>query len=113
MAKVTKESLAHLTKLCRIACTPEKQEALLKDFQQIVDYVDKLAAIDTEGVEPCHCVVKGLVQTPLREDAGENTLDRELFLKGAPSSIAGLVRVPTVLKNNSAKGGDDALAIRN
>ena len=103
MAKVTSESLSHLTKLCRIACTPEKQEALLKDFQQIVDYVDQLCSIDTEGIEPCNCVVKGHTKAPLREDVGEKTLDRELFLKGAPSSIAGLVRVPTVLKNS--KGG--------
>ena len=107
MAKVTKENLIHLTKLCRIACSPEKQEAFLKDFQQIVSYVDQLAAIDTEGVEPCNCVVQGHTKTPLREDVGENTLDRELFLKGAPSSIAGLVRVPTVLKNSSAKKGGE------
>ena len=101
MAKVTEESLVHLTKLCRIACSPEKREALLKDFQQIVDYVDQLTAIDTTGVEPCSCVIKGHAQTPLREDVGENTLDRELFLKGAPSSIAGLVRVPTVIKSKN------------
>ena len=102
MAKVTEESLVHLTKLCRIACSPEKREALLKDFQQIVDYVDQLTAIDTNGVEPCSCVIKGHAQTPLREDIGENTLDRELFLKGT-SSIAGLVRVPTVI--SSKNGG--------
>ena len=107
MAKVTKENLLHLTKLCRIACSPSKQDAFLKDFQQIVAYVDQLAAIDTEGIEPCNCVVKGHTQTPLRDDIGEKTLDRELFLKGAPSSIAGLVRVPIVLKNASAKKGEE------
>jgi aspartyl-tRNA(Asn)/glutamyl-tRNA(Gln) amidotransferase subunit C len=97
MATVTEENLAHLAKLCRIACSREKREALLKDFQQIVGYVDQLSKIDTEGVEPCSCVIRGHVQTPLRDDIAINTLDRESLLRGAPSSIAGLVRVPTVL----------------
>ena len=52
MAKVTEENLAHLAKLCRIACSAQKREALLKDFQQIVNYVEQLSQIDTEGVEP-------------------------------------------------------------
>ena len=98
MAKVTEENLIHLTKLCRIACSKEKRESLLKDFQQIVGYVEQLSKINTEGVEPCSYVTSGHAQTPLRDDVAQNTLDRELFLQGAPSSIAGLVRVPTVLK---------------
>ena len=99
MAKVTEESLIHLAKLCRIGCSDKEREALLKDFRQIVEYVEQLSKINTEGIEPCSCVTRGHAQTPLREDIPENTLDRDLFLKGAPSSIAGLVRVPTVLKS--------------
>ena len=103
MAKVTEENVLRLAKLCRIACTEEKRESLVKDFQQIVGYVEQLSQIDTEGVEPCSCVTKGHSQAPLRDDEAVNTLDRELFLKGAPSSIAGLVRVPTVLKSKEGK----------
>jgi aspartyl-tRNA(Asn)/glutamyl-tRNA(Gln) amidotransferase subunit C len=103
MAKVTEESLIHLAKLCRIGCSETERAALLKDFQQIVDYVEQLSKIDTEGVEPCSCVTRGHAQTPRRDDTPENTLDRDLFLKGAPSSIAGLVRVPTVLKSKQGK----------
>lgn len=103
MTRVTEENLIHLTKLCRIACSHEKREALLQDFQRIVTYVEQLSAIDTEGVEPCSCVIQDHEKTPLRDDSGENTLDREIFLKGAPSSIAGLVRVPTVITSKEGK----------
>lgn len=103
MTRVTEENLIHLAKLCRIAVSPEKRETLLKDFQQIVNYVEMLTSIDTEGIEPCNCVIKDHVQTPLREDVGANTLEREIFLQGAPSSIAGLVRVPTVIKSKEGK----------
>ena len=103
MAEVTEENLIHLTKLCRIGCSEKERAALLKDFRQIVAYVEQLSKIDTEGVEPCSYVTEGYTQTPLREDIPENTLDRDLFLKGAPSSIAGLVRVPTILKSKEGR----------
>jgi aspartyl-tRNA(Asn)/glutamyl-tRNA(Gln) amidotransferase subunit C len=103
MAEVTEESLIHLAKLCRIGCSDKERSSLLKDFRQIVGYVELLSKIDTEGVEPCSCVTRGYTQTPRRDDIPENTLDRELFLKGAPSSIAGLVRVPKILKSKEGK----------
>jgi aspartyl-tRNA(Asn)/glutamyl-tRNA(Gln) amidotransferase subunit C len=103
MVDVSEEELAHLTKLCRIACSAEKRQALLKDFQNIVHYVDHLSKIDTSGIEPCVCVSKGHIATPLREDVVMEPLDRDLFLQDAPSTIAGLVRVPTVIHSKEAK----------
>jgi len=97
MADITEERLLHLAKLCRINCSSKKRAELLRDFQQVVSYIEVLSEVDTDGVEPCNYVVSGCGKTPLREDEGVNTLDRELLLQIAPSSIAGLVRVPTVL----------------
>ena len=102
MVEVSEENLVNLTRLCRIACTKEERESLLQSFRRVMAYVDKLSEIDTTGVEPCSYVTKGHAQTPLRDDVAENTLERELLLRGAPSSIAGLVRVPTVIKGKNA-----------
>lgn len=99
MADVSEENLVALAKLCRIACSHEKREALLRDFRQIVAYIEQLSKVNTDDVEPCSYVTKGHAQTPRRADDPNNSLDRELFLKNAPSSIAGLVRVPTIMKN--------------
>lgn len=101
MVDVSEEELVHLTKLCRIACSKEKRQALLKDFQNIVHYVEQLSKIDTSGIEPCVCVNKGQTATPLRNDVVTESLDRELFLQDAPSTIAGLIRVPTVIHSVS------------
>jgi aspartyl-tRNA(Asn)/glutamyl-tRNA(Gln) amidotransferase subunit C len=103
MVDVSEDELIHLAKLCRIACSPEKRQALLRDFQNIVHYVDQLSKIDTQGIEPCVCVSKGHVETPLRDDVVMDHLDREIFLQEAPSTIAGLVRVPTVIHGKEAK----------
>ncbi len=100
MAKISEHNLIALTRLCRIACTEEKRAELLQAFRQIVAYVDKLSEVDTSGVEPCSYVAKGHPATPRREDVPCPPLDRELFLEIAPSSIAGLVRVPTIIKNH-------------
>ena len=97
MAEITKENLLHLAKLCRIGCSPEKQERLLRDFKEIVAYVDKLGEVDTNGIEPCNYVTEGLAATPLRDDISQKPLDKSTFLKGSPDSIAGLVRVPSIM----------------
>lgn len=99
MVKVTKENLQHLAKLCRIGCDPAKQDKLLRDFSEIVAYVEKLAEVDTSNVEPCNYVTEGLTATPLREDIPQKPLERDVFLRGAPSSIAGLVRVPSIISS--------------
>ena len=99
MANVTEEELQHLAHLCRIRCSPEKQASLLRDFRQIIAYIDQLSEVDTTGVEPCQYVTEGHTKLILREDEPENTLSKEWFLKQAPSTIAGLVRVPTVLRS--------------
>jgi aspartyl-tRNA(Asn)/glutamyl-tRNA(Gln) amidotransferase subunit C len=103
MAIVSEEELIHLIKLCKIACSKQKQQALLRDFQNIVSYIDQLSKIDTTGIEPCVCVSKNQSSTLLREDLLEEGLERELFIQNAPSSIAGLIRVPTVLHSKEAK----------
>ncbi len=103
MVNVSEEELVHLTKLCRIACSLEKRQSLLRNFQSIVQYVDQLSKIDTSGVEPCVCVSRGHSATPLREDIVTERLDRDLFLQDAPSTIAGLVRVPIVIHSKEAK----------
>lgn len=99
MTKVTDESVIHLTRLCRIACTPEERANLLTNFQRILSYVEQLEEVDTRGVEPCSYVTSGHAATPLREDIPANTLDRKDFMALAPASLANLVLVPSILKS--------------
>ena len=97
MAKLDKETIQQLTRLCRIDCTEEEQEALLKDLKKILDYIEQLQQIDTENVPPCNHVFEDIANV-MREDALESVLDRETFLANAPSHIGGMIRVPPVIK---------------
>ena len=98
MAEFNKQTLEHLKKLCRIHCTPEEEEKILQNLKHILSYIEQLNEIDTEGVEPCSFVLRGIVKNPLREDVVSDPLPREQFLSNAPDQIAGMIRVPPVLK---------------
>jgi len=97
MATLDKETLKQLTRLCRIECTEEEQEALLKDLKKILDYVEQLQEMDTENVPPCHQVLENRANV-MREDVIGEVLDRESFLGNTPH-IGGMIRIPPVIKH--------------
>lgn len=99
MAKLDKETIQQLTRLCRIDCTEEEQESLLNDLRKIIDYIEQLQQIDTEDVPPCNQVLENMSNI-MREDIIGEVLNRESFLANAPSHIGGMIRVPPVLKQN-------------
>lgn len=96
--KIKKETIKYLTKLSRIGCSEEEQEALLKDLNGIVQYVSQLQTIDTDHVAPCNHVLEE-VENVMREDIVGATLPREAFLGNAPAHVGGMIRVPPVIKN--------------
>lgn len=99
MAELNKETIQHLTRLCRIACTEEEQEALLHDLKKILDYIEQLQQIDTENVAPCNHVLEDMANV-LRDDEIGHVLNRGVFLSNAPSHIGGMIRVPPVFKQS-------------
>ena len=98
MTKANKEMLAYLAGLSRIAISEDEEASLTDDLSKILQYIEQLNEIDTDTVKPCTHVTKTATKTPLRDDTAENTLSRDRFLKTAPEHIGGLIRVPTVIK---------------
>lgn len=101
MAQLDKKMIKYLAELSRIAVNEEEEDSLLKDLKKIITYVEQLNEVDTAQVAPCTYVTQCVDKTPLRNDTVETTLTREQFLKGAPQQIAGMVRVPPVMKQES------------
>ena len=105
MTQLNRETIHYLSELARIACTEEEEASLLHDLRQILDYMEQLNELNTDGVVPCHTVLERLTQTPVREDIANATLSQKKFLENAPQKTGGFVRVPTVLvasKNEEA-----------
>lgn len=94
---LNEEELKALEKLSRLRLTDGERSALLKNLQNILNSVKSLSELDTEHVEPCSHVLEEM-QAPLREDESERVYPREVFLKAAPEKIAGMLKVPPVIK---------------
>ncbi|MEM7175282.1 MAG: Asp-tRNA(Asn)/Glu-tRNA(Gln) amidotransferase subunit GatC [Chlamydiota bacterium] len=97
MFQFDRENLKNLTKLCRIHCTEKELDALATNLQSILNLIDQLQEIDTEGVPPCNHVCEN-AQSTLREDDAKEGLERTVFLDNSPSHVGGMIRVPTVIK---------------
>lgn len=92
----SKETVAHLSKLCRISCTEEEIESLTSSIKKIVLHIEQMQELDTEGVEPCYDVIAHDMSA-LRDDIVHNNISREDFLANAPEHIGGMIRIPKVL----------------
>lgn len=98
MADFDKQTLAHLKRLCRIDCDEDEENDILQSLTRILEYVEQLNEVQTETAKPCSYVQNGMSRNRWREDIPETSLTREEFLANAPDQIAGMIRVPPVLK---------------
>jgi len=98
MSNFDKQSLESLEKLCRIKLTSQEEVEFLDSIKEILDYVEQMNEIDTEGVAPCNYVLKEMQMNTTREDKVGKTLPREEFLSNAPEQIGGMIRIPPVMK---------------
>ena len=98
MANFDKQALEHLKKLCRIECEEHEEADILKSLKRVIEYVEQLDEVPTGEAKACNHVLNGMTRNRWREDVPEAMLTREQFLANAPDQIAGMIRVPPVLK---------------
>ena len=78
--------------LAKLELSEEEKEQAKKDMARMLDYIDKLGELDTEGVEPMSHVFP--VRNVFREDVVTNGADRENILRNAPAEKDGMFVVP-------------------
>lgn len=91
-----KPDIEYLAKLARMELTDKEKKALENDLDAIIGYMDTLAAIDTEGVEPLEHVL-GLSNV-MREDKLSPSSPREEILGCAPHTQDGFYKVPIAVQ---------------
>ena len=93
--KVTDELVDKLAHLAKLEFTGDKKERIKGDFQKILNFVEKLSELDTEGVEPL--IHMSDTVTEFREDKVVETISHEEALKNAPQKDSDYFKVPKVL----------------
>ncbi len=90
--KKTLEKIAHLA---RLHLDPSEEKDMLKSLNQILDWMDHLNEVDTEGIEPLTHMTEEV--NVLRVDTPTNSLNREKALGCAPDTDNTFFKVPKVL----------------
>ena len=91
-----RSEIKHIASLARIGLTEEEIEMFGEQLSQILEQFEVLNELDTTGVTPtAHA---GGLQTVMREDLAEDSLDSEDVLKNAPRREGEFFRVNAVLE---------------
>ncbi|MCE5312419.1 MAG: Asp-tRNA(Asn)/Glu-tRNA(Gln) amidotransferase subunit GatC [Nitrospiraceae bacterium] len=94
--KITKEEVRKIGSLSRLHLD-EDDTALYEDqLNRILDYVEQLGRLDTEGVEPTSHVLP--LNNVMREDVVRESLSRESALGNAPDHTDKFYRVPKIIE---------------
>lgn len=93
---ITKKDVVYVADLARLALRDEEVELYTTQLKRILSYVEKLSALDTEGVEPLAYTVK--VGTPMREDAVAGSISHDDALKNAPEKERSCFKVPKIIE---------------
>jgi aspartyl-tRNA(Asn)/glutamyl-tRNA(Gln) amidotransferase subunit C len=93
--KITKEEVQHVANLARLALDEAAIDRFAVQIGDILEYVDKLKQVDTQGVPPTsHAISK---VNAFREDEVVEHLDRDLSLANAPEKEDGTFLVPRII----------------
>ena len=91
---INDETIEYVGILAKLELSGEEKEQAKKDMGRMLDYIDKLAELDTEGVEPMSHVFP--VENVFREDEVTNADTREQLLSNAPEQKDGMFVVPRI-----------------
>lgn len=93
---VEKETVTKIASLARIAMSDAEAEALVPEFNAILQWVEQLGEVDTANVPAMASVIPGAMQ--LRDDAINDGDCRDDVLANAPVAEHGFFAVPKVIE---------------
>ena len=94
--KIDRALLDKIAHLSRLDFDEKDAEKMMKDMTEIVEWVEKLKEVDTDGVEPL--TTMSFEVNVLREDKVMPHMPHEAALKNAPKKDDQFFRVPKVLE---------------
>ncbi|MBU0698327.1 MAG: Asp-tRNA(Asn)/Glu-tRNA(Gln) amidotransferase subunit GatC [Proteobacteria bacterium] len=93
--KITKDEVVHVANLARLDIDEASIEKFAGQIGTILEYVEVLNRVDTEGVTPTSHAIS--LTNAFREDEGKNNFDRDKALANAPQIEDGNFVVPKVI----------------
>lgn len=94
--EITDKLVSYVAELAHLKLDEAQRETAARDLARMIGYVDKLAELDTEGVEPMSHAFP--VKNVFREDEVRESMDRERVLRNAPAQKDGCFLVPKTVE---------------
>lgn len=94
--KITHDEVRYVADLARLDLDEKALETFAGQIGEILEYIDKLNEVDTEGVEPTSHAI--FLTNAFREDEPLDHLDTDRALANAPEQEDGCFVVPRIIK---------------
>jgi aspartyl-tRNA(Asn)/glutamyl-tRNA(Gln) amidotransferase subunit C len=90
---IDREQVLHVARLARLELNEDEVERMAGELSHILEHVERISALDLDGVEPTTHVVE--LENVLRTDEPRPSLPRARALDPAPDPAEGAFRVPS------------------
>ena len=94
--KISREDVEHVARLARLELSEADKERMRLELDGILSYIDKLRALDIEGVEPTSHAVP--MTNVMREDVPRASFPQADMLANAPDRSGDFFRVPKIIE---------------
>jgi aspartyl-tRNA(Asn)/glutamyl-tRNA(Gln) amidotransferase subunit C len=94
---IQKKDVEHVARLARLALSDAELEKMREQLNGILAYIEKLNALDTQGVEPTSHAVP--MVNVMRDDEERPCLPRDEALANAPDRAGEFFRVPRIIED--------------
>jgi len=88
----------HVARLARLTLSEEEEERFAAQLGHVLEYVERLQAVDVNGVEPLSFAGDAAAGLRLREDEPQPCLPRDQVLSQAPEHNGEAFLVPRILE---------------
>lgn len=96
MFMITKKDVEYVAALSRLEFSEDEKEKYTEQLNVILEYINQLNELDTEGVKPTYHVMP--VINVLREDEVMLSMERDNVLMNAPVTQDGCFKVPRIIE---------------
>ncbi|MEZ0374755.1 MAG: Asp-tRNA(Asn)/Glu-tRNA(Gln) amidotransferase subunit GatC [Candidatus Sericytochromatia bacterium] len=92
---ISQQQVEHIARLARLALEPEELARVGEQMGRILEYVEQLNELDTEGIEPASHALP--LCNVLRPDRVVHRLSPEEIFQNAPDLEDAFFRVPQIM----------------
>lgn len=94
--KITRAEVEHVARLARLELSDTELDTFTVQMDSILAYVEKLNALDTDGIVPTSHAVP--MDNAFRPDEQKDSIGIEAALANAPQRAESFFRVPKVIE---------------